>query len=135
MPWEDRRRNAIAGATDCSAFPWVRPKNLKIEVVGRKIESLGDYRRSHPVSRRCSGMFVSTLRCVAPVFLIRHRRPEQHGDASMKRERITFEMEAETRSTLETWAREEDRSIGSLLRRIVEKAAQERRAAAASEAR
>jgi hypothetical protein len=54
----------------------------------------------------------------------------------MKRERLTFEMEAETRSTLEAWAREEDRSIGSLLRRIVEKAAQERRAAAeASEAR
>ncbi len=45
----------------------------------------------------------------------------------MKRERLTFEMEAETRSTLEAWAREEDRSIGSLLRRIVEKAAQERR--------
>ena len=53
-----------------------------------------------------------------------------------QRERLTFEMEPETKSALEMWAREEDRSVGSLLRRIVEKAAQERRGvAAASEAR
>jgi hypothetical protein len=48
-----------------------------------------------------------------------------------QRERLTFEMEPETKTTLEAWAREEDRSVGSLLRRIVERAAQERRAAAA----
>jgi hypothetical protein len=47
-----------------------------------------------------------------------------------QRERLTFEMEPETKTILETWAQEEDRSISSLLRRIVEKAAQERRAAA-----
>jgi hypothetical protein len=52
------------------------------------------------------------------------------------RERLTFELPPETKSTLETWAREEDRSIGSLLRRIVERAAQERRTGSAvSEAR
>jgi hypothetical protein len=48
------------------------------------------------------------------------------------RPRFTFEMEPEIKSTLETWAREEDRSIGSLLRRIVERAAEERRAGAAA---
>ncbi|WP_445215678.1 hypothetical protein ACKWRH_24925 [Bradyrhizobium sp. Pa8] len=47
-----------------------------------------------------------------------------------RRDRLTFEMEPDTKTTLETWAREEDRSVGSLLRRIVDKAAQERRAAA-----
>lgn len=53
----------------------------------------------------------------------------------MKREKVTFETEPAIKTTLETWAREEDRSVGSLLRRIVERAAQERRAAsAASEA-
>jgi hypothetical protein len=53
-----------------------------------------------------------------------------------RRERLTFEMEPDVKSALETWAREEDRSIGSLLRRIVERSVQERRAsAAASEAR
>jgi hypothetical protein len=49
-----------------------------------------------------------------------------------QRERLTFEMEPETKSTLEAWAREEDRSIGSLLRRIVERSVQERRALAAA---
>ncbi|MCA1474767.1 MULTISPECIES: hypothetical protein [Bradyrhizobium] len=49
----------------------------------------------------------------------------------MKREKVTFEAEPEIKTELETWAREEDRSAGSLLRRIVERAIQERRAAAA----
>ncbi|MDH2400786.1 hypothetical protein QCM77_12655 [Bradyrhizobium sp. SSUT18] len=50
----------------------------------------------------------------------------------MKREKVTFETEPEIKAALETWAREEDRSVGSLLRRIVDQAAQERRAAAAA---
>lgn len=49
----------------------------------------------------------------------------------MKREKVTFEAEPEVKTELEAWARAEDRSVGSLLRRIVEKASQERRAAAA----
>ena len=48
-------------------------------------------------------------------------------ERSMKRERLTFEMEAEIKTSLESWAREEDRSIGSLLRRLVEQSVRERR--------
>jgi hypothetical protein len=53
-----------------------------------------------------------------------------------QRERLTFEMEPEIKTALEDWSRAEDRSMGSLLRRIVEKSVLEHRAtAAASEAR
>jgi predicted transcriptional regulator len=50
--------------------------------------------------------------------------------------RLTFELEPETKSAIEQWARELDRSVGYVLRSIVDKAAQERRSAArVSEAR
>lgn len=52
-----------------------------------------------------------------------------------QRERLTFELPEETRSALETWAREIDRPLGYLVRQIVAKSVQERRAAAVSEAR
>jgi hypothetical protein len=78
---------------------------------------------------------VAELPCVDAIFGVLHRRYEQRGGAIMK-SRLTFEMEAELKTSLESWAREEDRSIGSLLRRIAERSLQERRAAnEAAEAR
>src|SRR5882724_7938207 len=70
---------------------------------------------SKPLSLACGALLRNPARrIVSP----------QHEECSMKRrERLTFEMEPEIKTTLEAWAREEDRSIGSLLRRIVEKAA------------
>jgi hypothetical protein len=89
-----------------------------------------------PTRRRSPLPFVSAVGCVAGVLCAPHRLSEQQGEFAMKqRERLTFEMEPAIKTTLESWARAEDRSVGSLLRRIVEKAAQERRAAAGEEAR
>jgi hypothetical protein len=53
----------------------------------------------------------------------------------MRRDRLTFEMREETRTALEVWARQDgNRSVGSLLRQLVEKAVQERRASTGAEA-
>lgn len=49
-----------------------------------------------------------------------------------QRERLTFQLPEETLSELETWAREIDRPVGYVVRQIVTKGVQERRASVAS---
>ena len=48
----------------------------------------------------------------------------------MKRERLTFEMEPETKTALEVLAREADRPLAYVVRQLIERSLQERRAAA-----
>jgi hypothetical protein len=55
-----------------------------------------------------------------------HQHSEQRGVCSMKRERLTFELEAETKAAVEAMAREQDRSIGWLLRQMVARGLAER---------
>lgn len=97
----------------------------KILDLPRKFMSPLPIRRRSQTSFRFSRCVVAARRCL-------HRPAQQFGGVVMKREKVTFEAEPELKTTLEDWARAEDRSVGSLLRRIVERAAQERRAASAA---